>query len=176
MISDFDYTMTQFYASPGKRGASCHCLIENCGFLPTTYRTQAKALFHYYYPLEVSSSLTVKEKVPHMEEWVEKAHDLLLLSNLRQTQIKYAVAEALSEESIVLRGGVTDLLARLQQQQVPLLLFSAGGCDVMTAKSIWTIFLINAFLLPIDGTRPGGCDRRDPQAAVRGGPRSRPKQ
>lgn len=130
VISDFDYTMTQFYVSPGKRGASCHCLIEDCGFLPSTYRTQAKALFHYYYPLEVSSTLTVEEKVPHMKEWVEKSHDLLLLSNLRQSQIKYAVAEALSEESIALRGGVTDLLGRLQKKHVPLLLFSAGNCDI----------------------------------------------
>jgi HAD superfamily hydrolase (TIGR01544 family) len=127
VISDFDYTMTQFYVSPGRRGASCHCLIEDCGFLPSTYQTQAKALFHYYYPLEVSSTLTVQEKIPHMQEWVEKAHDLLLLSKLRQTQIKFAVAEALSEESIALRSGVTELIARLQEEQVPVLLFSAGG-------------------------------------------------
>lgn len=126
VVSDFDYTMTRFFVSPGRRGASCHCLIEDCGFLPSTYQTQAKALFHYYYPLEVCATLTVQEKIPHMQEWVEKAHDLLLLSKLRQTQIKFAVAEALNGGSIALRPGVTALLARLQQEQVPLLLFSAG--------------------------------------------------
>jgi hypothetical protein len=124
--------MTKFFVSPGKRGASCHCLIEDCGFLPTTYQTQAKALFHYYYPLEVSSTLTVKEKVPYMQEWVEKAHDLLLLSELRQTQIKFAVADALSVESIVLRGGVTELMSLLQAEGIPLLMFSAGMMRVST--------------------------------------------
>ena len=118
--------MTKFAVSPGKRGASCHCLIEDSGFLPTTYQTQAKALFHYYYPLEVSSTLTVQEKIPHMQEWVGKAHDLLLMSKLRKSQIKFAVAEALNKDTLALRGGVIELLSRLKEKQVPLLLFSAG--------------------------------------------------
>ena len=125
-MSDFDYTMTKCYISPGKRGASCHCLIEDSGFLPSTYQAQAKALFHYYYPKEVSATLTVQEKVPLMLEWVEKAHDLLLLSKLRQSQIKFAVAEALNENTIGLRAGVTDMLKVLQVEKVPILLFSAG--------------------------------------------------
>lgn len=131
VISDFDYTMTQFFVAPGKRGASCHCLIEDSGFLSSTYQTQAKALFHYYYPLEVSAFFTVQEKIPYMEEWVEKAHDLLMMSKLRKSQIKYAVAEALSAETMALRGGVTGLLARLKDERVPLLLFSAGLADVI---------------------------------------------
>jgi cytosolic 5'-nucleotidase 3 len=78
IVMDFDYTMTKCFTEGNKRGASCHCLIEDSGFLNSEYRTQAKALFNYYYPLEVSPSLTLEEKIPLMKEWVDRAHNLLL--------------------------------------------------------------------------------------------------
>ena len=78
IVTDFDYTMTKFFTEGHRRGASCHCLIEDSGFLSAEYRAQAKALLHYYYPLEVSPTLTVEEKVPLMKEWVDRAHDLLI--------------------------------------------------------------------------------------------------
>lgn len=97
IVTDFDYTMTKFFTEGHKRGASCHCLIEDSGFLNSEYRTQAKALFHYYYPLEVSPTLTLEEKIPLMKEWVDKAHELLLTRS-----DKCIPPIAISKEQVVL--------------------------------------------------------------------------
>lgn len=52
-------------------------------------------------------------------------------SGLRKRHIKYAVAEALHTNGISLRDGVAAMLAQLDANRVPVLLFSAGIADVI---------------------------------------------
>jgi cytosolic 5'-nucleotidase 3 len=127
VIADFDFTMTQFFNEQRQRSFSCHSLIEGNQYVSDEYRKVATGLLHFYYPIEVSSTLSVEQKIPHMVEWVEKAHDLMVAtSGLRESMIKLAVSEALEAKQITLRPGVPDFLAKLDTHEIPILIFSAG--------------------------------------------------
>lgn len=119
--------MTKFYNNQRQRSYSCHSLIEGNQYVSDEYRKLATGLLHYYYPIEVSTTLTVEQKIPYMIEWVNRAHDLMVeRSGLRQSMIKLAVSEALESKNISFRDGVSDFLKNLDQHGIPILIFSAG--------------------------------------------------
>jgi HAD superfamily hydrolase (TIGR01544 family) len=127
VIADFDFTMTKFFNEKHQRSFSCHSLIESNQYVSEEYRKLAGGLLHYYYPIETSSSLSVEQKIPHMLEWVNRAHELMVeRSGLRQSMIKLAVTEALEGKHIALRPGVPNFLAQLDRNEIPILIFSAG--------------------------------------------------
>jgi cytosolic 5'-nucleotidase 3 len=150
VITDFDFTLTKYFSSINMRGTSCHGVIEDSEFLQSGYRTHAKSLFNYYYPIETSSKLTVTQKIPFMVEWVDEAHKIMVersvyqsnsyfpylfsfRSGLKKSHIKLAVSKALmsSPPTISLRSGVGDFFKLLEEHRVPLLVFSAGIGDVI---------------------------------------------
>jgi HAD superfamily hydrolase (TIGR01544 family) len=130
VVSDFDFTMSKFLVN-GKRGASCHKVIEDCGLLPEEYHTLAQALQHKYYPLEVDPTLNMEDKIKFMIEWVDQAHELLAHYGLTKHHIEQAVAEALKTPRLALRERLDEFLHTLKEANVPLLIFSAGIADVL---------------------------------------------
>ena len=130
VVSDFDFTMSKFYLN-GKRGASCHKIIEDCDLLAADYHVQARALQAKYYPLEVDPELNMEDKVRYMVEWVDKAHILLMEYGLAKQTIAGAVSEAITHNRFCLRDKLSDFLQRLSDDKVPLLIFSAGIADVL---------------------------------------------
>jgi cytosolic 5'-nucleotidase 3 len=131
VISDFDFTLTKFRMDDGRRGASCHRVLEDCGLLSADYHTSAQSLQRVYYPLEILPSLGYEARVRYMVEWVTKAHDVLVRSGISQKQVKLAVRQGVRDRTIQLRDGVVPLIHYLSTCGVPLIIFSAGIADVL---------------------------------------------
>lgn len=106
-------------------------MLEDCGLLTDDYHDKAKALQLKYYPMEVDPHLDEQTRLQAMIEWVTKAHDLLLENKLTKPMIAAAAESAVSEGRIKLRDKVVDFVGLLQQQKIPLLIFSAGIADVL---------------------------------------------
>ena len=66
----------------GKRGCSCHKIIEDCGLLDKSYHQKAQELQHIYYPLEILPGLSKETRTKYMVDWVTHAHRLLIRSGL----------------------------------------------------------------------------------------------
>ncbi|XP_031170678.1 7-methylguanosine phosphate-specific 5'-nucleotidase-like isoform X3 [Sander lucioperca] len=150
VISDFDMTLTRF-AHNGKRVPTTHNILDNqllidedctkkqvhadtsfagglyicsvCFVVPL----QMRELLNTYYPIEIDASRTAEEKLPLMVEWWTKVHELLIQQRIRKDML----AQAVRESSAMLRDGYKVFFDRLTEQQVPLLIFSAGVGDVL---------------------------------------------
>jgi 5'-nucleotidase len=130
VVSDFDFTMSKFLMN-GKRGASCHRVIEDCGLLSPDYHVQAQGLQAKYYPMEVDPNLDMEEKTRSMIEWVDQAHVLLVQYGLARSTISKAVSEAVQTQRFGLRENLDEFLSLLAESKVPTLIFSAGIADVL---------------------------------------------
>ncbi|ETW05434.1 HAD hydrolase, family IE [Aphanomyces invadans] len=129
MIADFDYTLTPYYTPKGEHAHSCHGIISGSGFLGPEFQAKANALFQQFYPIEISPLLTHDEKEPHMIEWWERSHKIMVEYGLHAHHIQDAVADA----DITFRAGFRPLFASLATANVPTLIFSAGLADVIQA-------------------------------------------
>lgn len=131
IVTDFDFTITKFYQKNGARGYSTHKVLEACKLLPVTYRKDADALQQYYYPFEINPSLDEVTRIKYMEEWVEKAHNLLINSGLVKSDIVAAVNSSFDNGSIILRDNTVKMLELIEKNKIPLVIFSAGIKDVL---------------------------------------------
>ena len=131
-ISDFDFTLSKYFRPDGTtRADSCHASLENAPMLDATYTTAAKALQAHYYPLEIDSTISEPDRFRYMEEWVEKHNALLVQSRITPRSIRQVVSKALDDNRLVLRRGLEQLVSILGEQNIPLLIFSAGIADVV---------------------------------------------
>ncbi|KAF0739303.1 hypothetical protein AaE_008809 [Aphanomyces astaci] len=122
VIADFDYTLTPYHTPTGEHAHSCHGIISGSGFLGHEFQAKANALFQQFYPIEISPLLTQDEKEPHMVQWWERSHKIMVDYGLHAHHIKDAVANA----DITFRDGFQPLFASLAKANVPTLIFSAG--------------------------------------------------
>jgi len=126
VITDFDYTLTKSHLN-GTRCTTCHGVIENYSRLPASFREKQKQMFEKFYPIEIDPHLTVEEKLPHMLEWYDEGHELMLQCDL----VKQDFALMVQENPTEFREGTSALLSDLNQQNIPVLVFSAGVGDVI---------------------------------------------
>ena len=66
-----------------------------------------------------------------MEEWWSKAHELLIETGMKRSDIVAAVAES----DIKIRDDAVELIEYCHDNKVPFLLFSAGLGDVLAVQS-----------------------------------------
>ncbi|KAM3859948.1 7-methylguanosine phosphate-specific 5'-nucleotidase-like [Diretmus argenteus] len=126
VISDFDMTLTKF-AHNGRRVPTTHNILDNRLLINEDCSRKMKELFNTYYPIEIDASWTVEEKLPLMVEWWTKVHELLIQQKIRKDML----AQTVKESSAMLREGYRGFFDRLAEQQVPLLIFSAGIGDIL---------------------------------------------
>ncbi|KAJ8284385.1 hypothetical protein COCON_G00032350 [Conger conger] len=126
VISDFDMTLTRF-AYNGQRCPTSHNILDNSKLISEDCKKSLKELLNKYYPIEIDSSRTVEEKLPHMVEWWTKAHNLLIQQKIR----KDLLAQVVQESEAMLRDGYKEFFDHLRDLNVPLLIFSAGLGDVV---------------------------------------------
>ncbi|XP_034717372.1 7-methylguanosine phosphate-specific 5'-nucleotidase-like isoform X3 [Etheostoma cragini] len=126
VISDFDMTLTRF-AHNGKRVPTTHNILDNQLLIDEDCTKKMRDLLNTYYPIEIDASRTTEEKLPLMVEWWTKVHELLIQQRIRKDML----AQAVRESSAMLRDGYKVFFDRLTEQQVPLLIFSAGVGDVL---------------------------------------------
>ncbi|XP_012672310.1 cytosolic 5'-nucleotidase 3 [Clupea harengus] len=126
VISDFDMTLTRF-AFNGKRCPTCHNILDNSKLISEECKEQLKELLNTYYPIEIDSTRSVEDKLPFMVEWWTKAHNLMVQQKIK----KDLLATAVKESDAMLRDGYKGLFDHLKEQNIPLLVFSAGIGDVL---------------------------------------------
>lgn len=132
-IADFDFTLSKYYKADGvSRADSCHKSLEESGsLLSAEYAIKAKGLMDKYYPIELDTSVPEAEKSVLMAEWADMHGALLVEAGLTRRIVETVVSAAVDEKRLVLRGGIGALFSLLEQQEVPLLVFSAGIYDVL---------------------------------------------
>ncbi|XP_038836466.1 cytosolic 5'-nucleotidase 3-like [Salvelinus namaycush] len=126
VISDFDMTLTRFSYN-GKRCPTSHNILDNSKLISEECKAQLKDLLNTYYPIEIDSKLTAEEKLPLMVEWWTKAHTLLVQQRIRKDLLR----DVVKESDAMLREGYQLFFDHLQEQNIPLLIFSAGVGDVL---------------------------------------------
>uniref|UniRef100_A0A672FNM2 5'-nucleotidase n=1 Tax=Salarias fasciatus TaxID=181472 RepID=A0A672FNM2_SALFA len=122
VISDFDMTLTRF-AHNGRRVPTTHSK-DSRHPISSLFNTD---LLNTYYPVEIDASRSTEEKLPHMVDWWTKVHELLIQQKIR----KDLLAQAVKESTVMLRDGYKEFFDHLAEQQVPLLIFSAGVGDIL---------------------------------------------
>lgn len=123
VIADFDATLTKYNIN-GQRGQTSHALLQQGN---PEYDLKRQKLYDHYHPLEICPTIPVEEKTKLMEEWWEKTHALLVEGGLTFDDIRKSVATARME----FREGLLELFQLLEENNVPILIFSAGLADII---------------------------------------------
>ena len=72
IISDFDMTLTKYWHQ-GKRSPSSHGVLFHSDKVTDEYKAAQTAVYNKYYPIEISQTHTLEEKIFYMVEWWTKA-------------------------------------------------------------------------------------------------------
>ena len=62
----------------GTRCSTCYGVIENYSRMPPKFKTETRNLFEKFYPIEIDPHMTEAEKLPHMIQWYDESHELIL--------------------------------------------------------------------------------------------------
>ncbi|CAH8826968.1 unnamed protein product [Trichobilharzia szidati] len=126
IVTDFDRTMSK-YRHNGEIIPTCHGIFESDPELTETTKSILIELRNKYYPIEMDINLKESEKIPHMIEWWESAHQAIVDCGIH----KYALEKTVKESRLVLREKVDIFLQLLHNYNIPVLVFSAGLGDVI---------------------------------------------
>lgn len=128
MISDFDRTITKQHVN-GKPTMSSFCIFSQCTQLPSGYKERDAELCRRYRPIEIDPNISREEKSKHMVAWYQQAEKLLRGFEFRIEELE----EVIKKEGTELRDGTNKMLQALQTSEVPVLVFSAGLGDTVSA-------------------------------------------
>lgn len=126
LVADFDMTLTKYWVN-GQRNASSHGIVMRSHAMTDELRRRTDELYKKYYPIEISSTASQEEKIKAMEEWWRKAHEIILESKMKKTDI----VDMVERNPVVFRGGVDKLMERVEDLDIPVLVFSAGLANVI---------------------------------------------
>lgn len=127
VITDFDRTLTKDNVN-GVPTKSSYGVFELCAELPVSFRDGCRRLCEKYHPIEVSPNLTVEEKIPFMVDWWKQCEDLYCGLQIDKNMIDRAVKEA----NVEFRDGCHEMLKKLNEKSIPVLVLSAGLGDVIS--------------------------------------------
>lgn len=84
-------------------------------------------LYEKYGPIELDYTIDMKEKEKYMLEWYTKSMNLYYTYHLTKEKLKNCV----SNSYLKLRKGAKDFLSKLYENQIPIIIFSAGIGNVI---------------------------------------------
>lgn len=122
VIADFDGTFTKKEVL-GKKTSSLMTVLVNDKYLGPAGTKACQDLFEQYYPIELDPHLDLAEKSRLMREWWLKTTAVLQQSGVT----KQMLLEVCDSPLIAWRDELLDFLELLRTQQIPLIIFSAGG-------------------------------------------------
>lgn len=125
ILLDFDRTITRYRMPGGKVAETSYGIIE--GVASPACKQQLKSLFEKYHAIEFDPSLSIEEKLPHMQKWYELAHLVFMEDKIT----KAAIAQACRESGDILRPGVREIFDLSRSLNIPLVVFSAGMGNVI---------------------------------------------
>lgn len=122
IIADFDNTLSKAYVN-GKKMDSMVAQIRHLGYLGEEYTKLAYDLYEKYHPIEIDPNIPQEIKSEKMVEW---------WSTHIKIQAEYGLTKKILDEVIeksnfTLRDKITDFFNILQNNNIPILIFSAGA-------------------------------------------------
>lgn len=115
VVTDFDSTLT------ADNGHSSWSLFGQGGLLPAEAVERRRVLKETYYPHEIDATLSVEKRAEYMNEWWEKALDVLREYGLHRDSLL-----ALAARDMAIREGFDGLLREAHGLSIPVLVLSAG--------------------------------------------------
>lgn len=126
VITDFDQTLTKGFTKEKKANTSFG-QIRSGGYMPPEYLRKAYEMYNYYHPIEKSHKTPLKEKSEKMMEWWVKHLQLMIDFGLN----KEILDDIAKKKELQAREGLFELFTLLENNNIPLLIFSAGLGDVI---------------------------------------------
>ncbi|XP_055339503.1 7-methylguanosine phosphate-specific 5'-nucleotidase A-like isoform X2 [Paramacrobiotus metropolitanus] len=121
VVTDFDQTLTRFHRD-GQFSHSCYSIISRSPRTSDQFRSDSLKLHDHYVEIELDPTVPFEKKIPHMEEWWLKQHDLFLQLGFQESWIK----EMVRESTVEFRDRTDEFFQKLDNFRVPLLIYSAG--------------------------------------------------
>lgn len=121
VVLDFDKTITS------KESLDSWMALIDINIYGESCKKDIEKLNAKYEPFELDYTLEEKIKEKYMEEWYRKSMDLLYQYKLTDLKLK----KALQKETLQLRKGVKEFLQKLQQDEIPVIILSAGIGNVI---------------------------------------------
>ncbi|XGW23369.1 hypothetical protein V3C99_005535 [Haemonchus contortus] len=123
VISDFDYTLSRFEDNLGGRCWTTHGVFDNCSKqVDPELASKLQRLKERYFPVEFDPKMTQEQKVPYMEQWWNSSHNHIVSARFHRSTVENFVRNS----KIILRDQAEQMIIRLNQLGVPLVVFSAG--------------------------------------------------
>lgn len=127
VIIDFDYTLSRFHKN-GVKCQTCHGALMDSPLIGKRYMDQSASLYNTYHPVELDVKMSLEDKAPLMREWWDKSHEIFAKCQVHKTQFP----QVIQNSNVMLRSGADWLLKRLHDNDVPVLVLSAGLGDLVT--------------------------------------------
>ncbi len=126
VVSDWDRTLTKARTEDGQ-DATSYSVIAHGAYLGEAYRIEMDRLYARYRPIEISQTISHREKQKAMRDWWAAALAMMQ---------KYGLTEDIIEDIAIrdfmrLRDGSIDLFKILADREIPLLILSAGIGNVI---------------------------------------------
>jgi len=125
-IVDFDFTLSRFTLN-GEKCWTTHSVLEDAMKGHDVYYQKSLELKAKYTPIEYCPIMSIEEKIPYMIEWWDGSHELTVKSQFRESELEKYCAGA----NVHLRDGANELVRLLDENSVPVLVFSAGVQDII---------------------------------------------
>lgn len=127
VVSDWDRTLTKARTEDGQ-DATSYSVIAHGAYLGETYRVEMDRLYARYRPIEISQTISHREKQKAMRDW--------WMAALAMMQ-KYGLTEEIIEDIAIrnfmrLRDGSINFFNILSDREIPLLILSAGIGNVIS--------------------------------------------
>ncbi|XP_060530323.1 7-methylguanosine phosphate-specific 5'-nucleotidase [Cylas formicarius] len=126
VVSDFDRTITKQHEN-GIPHLSSFAIFGRCPSGTEQFLATAQELRKKYYPIEIDPTMSLEEKIPHMEMWWKKSEEAIKGLSISSKEI----GEVCLQCKPSLRDGTKELFDDLAMENVPILVFSAGCGDVV---------------------------------------------
>lgn len=121
VILDFDKTITN------KESLDSWMALVDFDIYGEDCKRDIEKLNAKYEPFELDYTIEEKVKEKYMEEWYQKSMDLLYQYKLTNSNLK----KALEKDTLNFRKGAKEFLQKLQEDDVPVIILSAGIGNVI---------------------------------------------
>jgi HAD superfamily hydrolase (TIGR01544 family) len=126
VVADFDRTLTKAFVN-GQKASTVIAKIRNGKYLTPDYAPEAHRLFDVYHPVEINPDIPAEEKNAKMQEWWKLHFELLIRCGLT----KQLMHEIVRKRELRFRKGTFELIDYLHENNIPLIIMSAGPGDMI---------------------------------------------
>lgn len=127
VLADFDKTLTKAFVN-NEQQPTVIAQIRSGNYLTPDYPARAHALFEKYHPIEIDPKISRQEKIKQMEEWWTSHANLLVECGLTREIMK----KVAKESPIYYREGTLEMIDFLHENNIPLVIMSAGPGDMIS--------------------------------------------